>query len=403
MSPRLSVVIPVKDCLPYLPKAIDSIRRQGIDDIETVVIDDQSTDGLDRWLAEEIKRDPHLKSRPGPGEGVAAARNAGLALCSAPLIAFLDADDSWNENAIADRLSLMEENPEVERHRGTLSFETEVGRGTVFHVDLPAADPLVGSPADETAGEILVVEDDRDTAELLCAMLVRSGFSVSVAATAGDAEVRAINPATRVVLVDLGLPDRDGIGLIRSLRADERTRRIPIIVVTARKRDEAGAAEADALEVLDWIEKPVDPVRLREALQMAVGPSGSAQILHVEDDPDVRQLVAHALAHAGAIHPVATLAEAKAAVAARRFDVVILDMTLPDGAGTELLPLLKTEVGDLIPVIVFSARTTDPETARQVQVTLTKSQNSLEHLVRIVSRLCRSARSYQNQPAGSSP
>lgn len=104
MSPRLSVVIPVKDCLPYLPKAIDSIRRQGIDDIETVVIDDQSTDGLDRWLAEEIKRDPHLKSRPGPGEGVAAARNAGLALCSAPLIAFLDADDSWNENAIADRL-----------------------------------------------------------------------------------------------------------------------------------------------------------------------------------------------------------------------------------------------------------------------------------------------------------
>lgn len=261
----------------------------------------------------------------------------------------------------------------------------------------------MGSPADETAGEILVVEDDRDTAELLCAMLVRSGFSVSVAATAGDAEVRAINPATRVVLVDLGLPDRDGIGLIRSLRADERTRRIPIIVVTARKRDEAGAAEADALEVLDWIEKPVDPVRLREALQMAVGPSGSAQILHVEDDPDVRQLVAHALAHAGAIHPVATLAEAKAAVAARRFDVVILDMTLPDGAGTELLPLLKTEVGDLIPVIVFSARTTDPETARQVQVTLTKSQNSLEHLVRIVSRLCRSAPSYQNQPAGSSP
>jgi DNA-binding response OmpR family regulator len=97
------------------------------------------------------------------------------------------------------------------------------------------------------------------------------------------------------------------------------------------------------------------------------------------------------------------LAEAKAAVAARRFDVVILDMTLPDGTGIELLSLLKTEAGDPLPVIVFSARSTDPDTARQVQVTLTKSQNSLEHLVRIVSRLCRSARSYQNQPAGSSP
>jgi glycosyltransferase involved in cell wall biosynthesis len=113
MSPRLSVVIPVKNCLPYLPKAIDSIRRQGIDNIEIVVIDDQSTDGLDHWLAQETERDQRLKSRLGPGEGVAAARNAGLDLCNAPLIAFLDADDSWNESAIADRLRLMEDRPEV--------------------------------------------------------------------------------------------------------------------------------------------------------------------------------------------------------------------------------------------------------------------------------------------------
>jgi glycosyltransferase involved in cell wall biosynthesis len=113
MSPRLSVIIPVKNCLSYLPKAIDSIRRQGIDDIEIVIVDDQSTDGLDRWLAEETKRDARLKSRLGPGQGVAAARNAALALCRAPLVAFLDADDSWNENAIADRLRLMEEKPEI--------------------------------------------------------------------------------------------------------------------------------------------------------------------------------------------------------------------------------------------------------------------------------------------------
>jgi GT2 family glycosyltransferase len=113
MSARLSVVIPVKNCLQYLPAAIESIRRQSIDDMEIVVVDDQSTDGLDRWLAEESQRDRRLKCLTGPGQGVAAARNVGLAGCSAPLIAFLDADDCWNDNAIADRLDLLEHRPEI--------------------------------------------------------------------------------------------------------------------------------------------------------------------------------------------------------------------------------------------------------------------------------------------------
>jgi hypothetical protein len=51
-------------------------------------------------------------------------------------------------------------------------------------------------------------------------------------------------------------------------------------------------------------------------------------------------------------------------------------------------------------VIVFSARNTDPDIARQVQVVLTKSQNSLDYLVRIVARLCRPATVAQPRRAG---
>jgi|SRR6516164_9088394 len=61
MAPRLSIVIPVKNCLPYLPTAVDSIRKQRLDAVEIVVIGDQSTDALDRWLAQESKRDARLK------------------------------------------------------------------------------------------------------------------------------------------------------------------------------------------------------------------------------------------------------------------------------------------------------------------------------------------------------
>jgi PAS domain S-box-containing protein len=298
---------------------------------------------------------------------------------------FAQADSSDARGKGGTGLGLAVAREIVEHHSGHLTFETEIGHGTAFHVDLPAAAKLEQHDAD-----ILVVEDDHDTALVLTETLARSGFSTAIATNAKEAESLAALKAVKVIMVDLGLPDKDGISLIRTLRAQERTRRVPIIVVTARKLDMAGAAEVDALEVLDWIEKPVDVMRLHNALDLAIAPSEGIRILHVEDDPDVRHLVAQALANTGTIHSVATLAQATAELAKFQFDTVILDMNLPDGSASALLPQLKNRAGQTIPVIVFSARETDVDVSRQVQAVLTKSQNSLDYLVRIVSRLCQS-------------
>jgi PAS domain S-box-containing protein len=303
---------------------------------------------------------------------------------------FAQADSSDARGKGGTGLGLAVAKEIVDHHFGHLTFETETGRGTAFHVDLPAAAPAAKLEPADAGADILVVEDDPDTAVVLTETLARSGFSTAIATNAMEAESLAALRAVKVIMVDLGLPDKDGISLIRTLRAQERTRRIPIIVVTARKLDEAGAAEVDALEVLDWIEKPVDVSRLHNALELAVAPSGGIRILHVEDDPDVRHLVAQALAGTGTIHSVATLAQATAELAKFQFDTVILDMNLPDGSASALLPQLKNQAGQTIPVIVFSARETDVDVSRQVQAVLTKSQNSLDYLVRIVSRLCQS-------------
>ena len=113
LAASLSVVIPVKNDLIYLPKAIESIRRQNIDGTEIIVVDDQSTDGLDRWLADESRRHGDLKCLTGKGQGAGAARNLGLAEGAAPYVAFLDADDAWFDAAIADRLAVMRESSEI--------------------------------------------------------------------------------------------------------------------------------------------------------------------------------------------------------------------------------------------------------------------------------------------------
>lgn len=117
MPPRLSVVIPSRDCIAYLPGAIASIRAQEVGEVEIVVVDDGSTDGTGAWLADAAKGDPLLKPLAGPGRGVAAARNLGIAAASAEIIAFLDADDQYLPGALADRLALMEDDPAI-----TLTF-----------------------------------------------------------------------------------------------------------------------------------------------------------------------------------------------------------------------------------------------------------------------------------------
>jgi glycosyltransferase involved in cell wall biosynthesis len=111
MQPRLSVVVPTRDCLGYLPAALASLRAQAISGLQIVVVDDGSTDGTADYLAAEAAADPQLTVVTRGGGGVAAARDAGMAVAAAPIIGFLDADDVWRPGAVADRLAAHEADP----------------------------------------------------------------------------------------------------------------------------------------------------------------------------------------------------------------------------------------------------------------------------------------------------
>jgi len=109
--------------------------------------------------------------------------------------------------------------------------------------------------------DILLVEDNEMNREMLTRRLVRRGFSVRVAVdgTSGLRMAREQFPA--LVIMDVTLPDVDGLDLTRQLKADDLTRNIPIIVLTAcamvGDRERAMAAGADDYDV-----KPVEIDRL---------------------------------------------------------------------------------------------------------------------------------------------
>jgi CheY-like chemotaxis protein len=190
--------------------------------------------------------------------------------------------------------------------------------------------------------------------------------------------------------LDLMLPGEDGISLIRSLRTDPATSDLPIVVVSAMA--EAGRARINGgFGVVDWLTKPFDREQLTTSVRRAMHAfAGSrARILHVEDDPDVRRVVAALAADLADFEYAGTVAEARARLGLALYELVILDISLPDGSGWELLGFIE-RLDRPPPVMVFSGTALAVEQARQVASALVKASTSHDDLVKTIRALLRS-------------
>jgi glycosyltransferase involved in cell wall biosynthesis len=113
MKPKCSIIIPTYNCIVFLGHAIDSVRLQGIDDIEIIVVDDGSTDGTDTWLRREARHEPRLRVLESGNKGPSFARNLGITEARSNLVAFLDADDFWWPKKLARQLAFHAANPQA--------------------------------------------------------------------------------------------------------------------------------------------------------------------------------------------------------------------------------------------------------------------------------------------------
>jgi two-component system KDP operon response regulator KdpE len=138
---------------------------------------------------------------------------------------------------------------------------------------------MSGDPA-----TILVVEDDASLNAALAATLKAAGFRPVSARTAAEGLRWFNHYAPDVVLLDLGLPDRDGLTVIAELRARGST--VPVVVLSARGA-EAVKVRALDLGADDYVQKPfgVDELlaRLRAALRHGVQSRGSAPVVKAGD------------------------------------------------------------------------------------------------------------------------
>jgi two-component system KDP operon response regulator KdpE len=123
---------------------------------------------------------------------------------------------------------------------------------------------------------VLVIEDDDSTRTALARDLIARGFRVDVAADGQTALSRWDGRRPDAVLLDLGLPDLEGLSILRRIRRDGQT---PVLVISAR---DAETTKVEALEVGadDYVTKPFGMAelhaRLRAVLRRAAGPAADA-------------------------------------------------------------------------------------------------------------------------------
>jgi PAS domain S-box-containing protein len=162
----------------------------------------------------------------------------------------------------------------VELHHGTVTARSEgVGRGSEFVVRLQLT-PAPGDHASENAAppkpwaarRILVVDDNRDSAEMTAALLQAHGHAVRTAFDGGEALARAGEFRPDAILLDIGLPGLDGYEVARRVRSDPAFQGVRLIAVSGygqqKDRDRSSAAGFDAHLV-----KPVDPQAVLDLLR----------------------------------------------------------------------------------------------------------------------------------------
>ena len=140
-DPSLSVVIPVYNAARYLGEAIESVLRERQDGLELIVVDDGSTDGS----TDVARRYPgvrcHVQARAGPG----GARNTGIGVARADILAFIDADDRWIEGKLERQLRVLRESPQTEAVFGEVAcfVSPDLPPELAARVQLPPA-PIAG-------------------------------------------------------------------------------------------------------------------------------------------------------------------------------------------------------------------------------------------------------------------
>jgi len=312
---------------------------------------------ISRELATLLGGEVHIRSRAGEGS---------IFTLYLPLEHHGSADRGSADRGSADRGSADRGSAD----KNNLPEPATTTLAACPHIDAGSADGIGPLPAPSIAeflgddrhqigdGDktLLIIEDDLRFAKILVDLSRKRGYKCLVAGDGSSGLQMAFKHTPNGVILDLGLPDIDGLNVLDQLKHNLQTRHVPVHVISARDESTPSLRKG----AIGHMAKPAGLENLRNVFSKIEDTlqAHARAILIVEDDETLRRSLVTLIDNKGIeITAVGCGEEACKKMSAFKFDGIILDLGLPDMTGLELLKRLRDlKGGELPPVIVYTGR-----------------------------------------------
>jgi len=263
----------------------------------------------------------------------------------------------------------------IQQHGGAIWAQpNQSGPGTTLWMQLSrsarasdtALPSLIAGPGERGEGLILVCDDDPGIREVVAEQLRQHGYEIMEASSGEEVIAIAREQAARArdhsglpisaLLLDLYMPGLSGWETLQRLKESPATASIPVVVLSVIPATERALLAGEAQ---GWVQKPFNEnLLLAELGRVLRAKAGPGQILLVEQDQSQAQAILGGFEQAGIrIDHAATLQQAVDRCLLAAPDLIILDLTLPDGDGFSLVDWLRRQPAlRTMPLVVYSSR-----------------------------------------------
>ena len=240
----------------------------------------------------------------------------------------------------------------------TASFVINAKSAENTEVDTISQDSVRPIESDETKlgsleHSILIIDDDPTVRDLMKRQLHRDGFGVLTAEDGTSGIKTAIETKPDAIVLDILMPGMDGWSVLRTLKANEETSSIPVIMASILDEKNRGFS----LGAADYLSKPVERDRLVSSIEKLIGGGEGKTVLIIEDDDELRFVLKEALLKES--YYVVEAENGRAALSELEDnesspDLILLDLNMPVMNGFEFLQTYRAKYSNEVPIVVVT-------------------------------------------------